>query len=136
MNIFIKIFIFIFLISSANANELSFRDSLKSGLMTFIVSSYFQSHGYGKVDSIKYDSEKKYMGVELSPEGEAQKLKIEVEKIEFAQMQESNQTKYYILLKNLTTNRIWLNRMLKDSSANAIKIPINEANYMALSAIL
>lgn len=104
--------------------------------MTFVVSTYFQGRGYGKVDSIKYDTEKKYLFVELSPEGEMQKLKIEIEKIEFLQEKENNQPKYFLLLKNLKTNRVWLNKILADTSSNGLKIPVNEQNYLALSAVL
>lgn len=104
--------------------------------MTFVVSTYFQSRGYGKVDYIKYDTEKKYLNVELSPDGEVQKLKIEIEKIEFLQEKDNNQPKYFLLLKNLKTNRAWLNKILADTSSSGLKIPINEQNYLALSAVL
>jgi hypothetical protein len=132
----LKIFLAsLLLYANVYASELSFKDDFKSNFITLIVSTYFQTKGYGRVNAIKYDTFKKNLYVEISPEGELQKLTINVEKIDILQDVGSG-SKYYILLNNLTTNRMWLNRMLKDNFNTGIKIPINEQNYIILSSIL
>lgn len=125
--------IFIFLLScSLPAADLSTMDSIRSKILTSAVSLYFKTRGYGKVENITVDTVKKTIQFSLLPEGEAQKLSVAIG----SYMTLTIDKEEYLILQNVQTNRVWLNRIFADHMSEGIKVPLGIVSKGAGSLLL
>lgn len=120
------------LLNTAQAAELSAMDSFRSKLLTSAVSLYFSSRGYGKVENVTVDTTKKNLRFTLLPEGEAQKLSVSIG----SYMTLTIDKEEYLILQNVQTNRIWLNRIFADHMEEGIKVPLGIVSKGAGSLFL
>ncbi|MDD5051540.1 MAG: hypothetical protein PHO27_02270 [Sulfuricurvum sp.] len=114
------ILVFFLLLSSVHGVELSTMDSIRSKILTSAVSLYFKSRGYGKVENVTVDTSKKMLTFNLLPEGETQRLSVVIG----SYMTLTIDKEEYLILQNVQTNRIWLNRIFADHMQEGIKVPI------------
>ncbi len=120
-----RTFIIVFLlVSSLSAFELASMDTLRSKVLSSAVSLYFQARGYGSVEDATVDTTKKTLHFILSPEGETQKLSIDIG----SYMTVTVDKQEYLILQKVQTNRIWLNRIFSDHMKDGIKIPLGAAS--------
>lgn len=98
-------------------------DSLRSKIVQTAISVYFSNQGYGSVKEVTIDSEKQQLFIQFIPEGEKEKISISVGKYE----QKRVDTKEYLILQNIQTNRLWLTRVFADHMKEGIKIPLKGA---------
>ncbi|MDD2368225.1 MAG: hypothetical protein PHQ90_02910 [Sulfuricurvum sp.] len=120
------------LFSTANSAELSTMDSIRSKILTSAVSLYFKTRGYGKVENVTVDTSKKMLSFNLLPEGETQKLSVVIG----SYMTLTIDKEEYLILQNVQTNRIWLNRIFADHMQEGIKVPIGIVSKGAGSLLL
>ncbi|HZF70818.1 hypothetical protein [Sulfuricurvum sp.] len=120
------------LFSTANAAELSTMDSIRSKILTSAVSLYFKARGYGKVENVTVDTSKKTLSFNLLPEGETQKLSVVIG----SYMTLTIDKEEYLILQNVQTNRLWLNRIFADHMQEGIKVPIGVVSKGAGSLLL
>ncbi|MDD2266175.1 hypothetical protein [Sulfuricurvum sp.] len=120
------------LFSTANAAELSTMDSIRSKILTSAVSLYFKARGYGKVENVTVDTSKKTLCFNLLPEGETQKLSVVIG----SYMTLTIDKEEYLILQNVQTNRLWLNRIFADHMQEGIKVPIGVVSKGAGSLLL
>lgn len=120
------------LVGSLQADELSTMDSFRSKVLTSAVSLYFQARGYGKVENATVDTTKKTLNFILAPEGETQKLSIVIG----SYMTLTIDSKEYLILQKVQTNRVWLNRIFADHMKEGIKIPLGTVSKGVGSLLL
>ena len=123
--------LFLFL-GSLQASDLSTMDSLRSKVLTSAVSLYFQARGYGSVENATVDTNKKTLNFILAPEGETQKLSIEIG----SYMTLTIDKQEYLILQKVQTNRVWLNRIFADHMKDGIKIPLGTVSKGVGSLLL
>jgi hypothetical protein len=128
-----KIILVLFLLftTSLNAMDLSM-DSLRSKVLTSAVALYFQSRGYGDVENITVDTNKKTLNFMLMPEGETQKLSINIGSYKTQVVDKEE----FLVLQNVQTNRTWLNRIFADHMPDGIKIPLGSGTKSVGSLLL
>lgn len=112
--------------------ELSTMDTIRSKILTSAVSLYFKTRGYGKVDNVTVDTTKKTLAFTLSPEGEKQPLNVNIG----SYMTLTIDKEEYLILQNVQTNRVWLNRIFADHMEEGIKVPIGIVSKGAGSLLL
>lgn len=117
---------------SLSATEVSTMDSIRSKILTSAVSLYFKARGYGKVENIAVDTAKKTIQFSLLPEGEPQKLSVAVG----SYMTLTIDKEEYLILRNVQTNRVWLNRIFADHMEEGIKVPLGIVSKGAGSLLL
>lgn len=115
-----------------NAAELSTMDSIRSKVMTSAVSLYFNARGYGKVDDITVDTNKKTLKFMLHPEGETQPLSVAVGSYQTLTIDKEE----YLVLQKVQTNRTWLNRIFADHMPEGIKVPLGAVSKGAGTLLL
>lgn len=120
------------LFSSLCGTELSTMDSIRSKILTSAVSLYFKARGYGKVDNVTVDTTKKTLAFTLMPEGEKQPLNINIG----SYMTLTIDKEEYLILQNVQTNRVWLNRIFADHMEEGIKVPLGAVTKGAGSVLL
>lgn len=108
------------LFGSLQAVEISTMDSLRSKILTSAVSIYFHARGYGDVENVTVDTNKKTLSFMLMPEGETQKLSINIGSYTTTIVDKEE----YLVLQKVQTNRTWLNRIFADHMPDGIKIPL------------
>lgn len=115
-----KIILFLLMMGLAGAAELSPMDVFRSKLLTSAVSFYFSAQGYGKVENVTIDTTKKSLRFILLPEGETQKLSVLIGHycIEVIDKEDT------LVLQNVQTNRLWLNRIFADHMKEGIQVPL------------
>ena len=116
--------ILLLLVGSIQAVELSTMDSFRSKVLASAVSLYFQARGYGTVQDATVDTTKKTLSFILAPEGETQKLSIDIG----SYMTVTVDKQEYLILQKVQTNRVWLNRIFADHMQEGIKIPLGTAS--------
>lgn len=104
----------------ADTNKL---DMVRSKILTTVVSLYFKAQGYGTVENVTIDTTKESLRFVLLPEGEVQKLTIMIGHYEII----SDNTKSFLVLQDIQTNRIWLTRLLADQLKEGIKISLGNS---------
>jgi hypothetical protein len=114
------------------AEEPSMMDNLRSKILTSAVSLYFHSRGYGKVENAAVDTTKKTLRFVLLPEGETQKLTIVIGHYH-TEMVNKEDT---LVLQQVQTNRVWLNRIFADHMEEGIKVPLGIASKSAGALLL
>lgn len=107
-------------VSLSNATELSQLDTFRSKLLTSAVSFYFNAKGYGKIENITVDTTKRNINFLLLPEGETQKLSVIIGQYQIKTVEKEE----VLVLQNVQTNRVWLNRIFADHMKEGIKIPL------------
>lgn len=107
-------------------------DSLRSKVLSGAVSLYFETKGYGKVENATVDSAKKTLHFTLMPEGEAQKLIIDIGKYSVKKIDGEDN----LVLQNIKTNRIWLTRFFANEMEEGLEIPMGVASKGAGSLLL
>jgi hypothetical protein len=120
----IRPFLMVLMLTFSSYAETSTMDSFRSKILTAAVSAYFEMKGYGKVDNATIDSEKKSLHFTLMPEGETQKLVIDIGSY-YTQKIDGEDT---LVLQNIKTNRIWLTRMFADHMQKGINVPLGMAS--------
>ena len=70
------------------------------------------------------DTTKKTLSFILAPEGETQKLSIDIG----SYMTVTVDKQEYLILQKVQTNRVWLNRIFADHMQEGIKIPLGTAS--------
>lgn len=108
------------LFGSLQAVDISTMDSLRSKILTSAVSIYFHARGYGDVENVTVDTNKKTLSFMLMPEGETQKLSINIGSYTTMTVDKEE----YLVLQKVQTNRTWLNRIFADHMPDGIKIPL------------
>ena len=106
--------------SLAGATELSQLDTFRSKLLTSAVAFYFNAKGYGKIENITVDTTKKNLNFLLVPEGETQKLSVMIGQYQIKTVDKEE----VLVLQDVQTNRVWLNRIFADHMKEGIKIPL------------
>lgn len=119
-----SLIILFLLVVSVEAMELPSMDSLRSKVLSSAVSLYFQARGYGTVEDATVDTTKKTLSFILAPEGETQKLSIDIG----SYMTVTIDKQEYLILQKVQTNRVWLNRIFADHMQEGIKIPLGTAS--------
>ena len=104
----------------ADTNKL---DMVRSKILTSVVSLYFKAQGYGTVENVTIDTTKKSLHFVLLPEGEVQKLTITIGHYEI----DTENSKSFLVLQEIQTNRIWLTRFLADHLKEGIKISLGDS---------
>ena len=117
---------------SVNAAEISAMDSFRSKLLTSAVALYFSVQGYGKVENVTVDTTKKTLRFILHPEGETQKLTVAIGSYTLKTIDREE----YLILQNVQTNRVWLNRIFADHMEEGIKVPLGSVSKGAGSLFL
>ncbi len=107
-------------------------DSMRSKLLSGVVSLYFETKGYGKVENATVDTVKKTLHFTLMPEGEAQKLTIDIGKYSVKKIEGEDN----LVLQNIKTNRTWLTRFFANEMEKGIEIPMGTASKRAGSLLL
>ena len=107
-------------------------DSLRSKLLSGAVSMYFETKGYGKVENATVDTVKKTLHFTLLPEGETQKLILDVGKYSVKKIEGEEK----LVLQDVKTNRIWLTRFFADHMEEGIEISLGMASKGAGSLLL
>lgn len=121
---FKRIIVSILMITSVMHAEISTMDSIRSKVLTSAVAAYFSIKGYGKVENATVDTTKKTLHFTLLPEGESQKLVIDIGSYKTQKFDGEE----YLLLQNIKTNRIWLTRMFADHMEEGINVPLGMAS--------
>jgi sporulation protein YlmC with PRC-barrel domain len=119
-----KIVLFVLCVSLVGASELSQLDAFRSKLLTSAVAFYFNAKGYGKVENITVDTTKRNLNFLLLPEGETQKLSVMIGQYQIKTMDKEE----VLVLQNVQTNRVWLNRIFADHMKEGIKIPLGNVS--------
>ncbi len=115
-----KIILVVLCMSLAGASELSQLDTFRSKLLTSAVAFYFNAKGYGKIENITVDTTKKNLNFLLVPEGETQKLSVMIGQYQIKTVDKEE----VLVLQDVQTNRVWLNRIFADHMKEGIKIPL------------
>lgn len=123
---------FMILLGSVQGGELSTMDTIRSKILNSAVSLYFSARGYGKVENITVDTTKKTLHFILLPEGETQKLAVNIG----SYMTLTIDKEEYLILRNVQTNRVWLNRIFADHMEEGIKVPLGIVSKGAGSMLL
>jgi len=119
-----KMILFVLCMSLTGASELSQLDTFRSKLLTSAVAFYFNAKGYGKVENITVDTTKRNINFLLLPEGETQKLSVMIGQYQIKTVDKEE----VLVLQNVQTNRIWLNRIFADHMKEGIKIPLGNVS--------
>lgn len=120
----IRFYIVMALLTSTLLAEISTMDSIRSKVLASAVSAYFSIKGYGKVENATVDTTKKTLHFTLLPEGENQKLVIDIGSYKTQKFDGEE----YLVLQNIKTNRIWLTRMFADHMEEGINVPLGMAS--------
>lgn len=107
-------------------------DSIRSKLLSGAISLYFETKGYGKMENATVDTVKKTLHFTLMPEGETQKLIIDIGKYSIKKI--DNEDK--LVLQNIKTNRAWLTKIFADHMSEGIKIPMGAGTKEAGALLL
>lgn len=126
------IFTVLLLVGTLQSAELSTMDTIRSKILNSAVSLYFSARGYGKVENISVDTTKKTLRFILLPEGETQKLSVSIG----SYMTLTINKEEYLILRNVQTNRVWLNRIFADHMEEGIKVPLGIVSKGAGSILL
>lgn len=126
------IFTVVLLVGTLQSAELSTMDTIRSKILNSAVSLYFSARGYGKVENISVDTTKKTLRFTLLPEGETQKLSVSIG----SYMTLTINKEEYLILRNVQTNRVWLNRIFADHMEEGIKVPLGIVSKGAGSLLL
>jgi len=98
-------------------------DKVRSKILTSVVSLYFKAQGYGTVENVTIDTTKRSLRFVLLPEGEVQKLTLTIGHYEI----DTENSKSFLVLEEIQTNRIWLTRFLEDHLKEGIKISLGDS---------
>ncbi|MDD2828186.1 MAG: hypothetical protein PHW18_01280 [Sulfuricurvum sp.] len=120
----VRPFLLLLIFAFSSYADTSTIDSFRSKILTAAVSAYFEIKGYGKVENATINSEQKTLHFTLMPEGETQKLVIDIGSY-YTQKIDGEDT---LVLQNIKTNRIWLTRMFADHMAKGINVPLGMAS--------
>jgi len=120
----LKIILFVLCVHLASASELSQLDTFRSKLLTSAVAFYFNAKGYGKVENITVDTTKRNLNFLLLPEGETQKLSVMIGQYQIKTIDKEE----VLVLQNVQTTRIWLNRIFADHMKEGIKTPLGNVS--------
>lgn len=126
------VFTVLLLVGTLQSAELSTMDTIRSKILNSAVSLYFSARGYGKVENISVDTTKKTLRFILLPEGETQKLSVSIG----SYMTLTINKEEYLILRNVQTNRVWLNRIFADHMEEGIKVPLGIVSKGAGSVLL
>ena len=107
-------------------------DAFRSKLLTSAVSMYFESKGYGKVENATVDTVKKTLHFTLMPEGETQKLIIDIGNYSVKKIDGEEK----LVLQNIKTNRIWLTKIFADHMNEGIRVPMGPGTKGAGALLL
>lgn len=107
-------------------------DTFRSKLLTSAVSIYFESKGYGKVENATVDTTKKTLHFTLMPEGETQKLIIDIGRYSVKKIDNEDN----LVLQNIKTNRTWLTKMFADHMSDGIQVPMGATTKGAGALLL
>lgn len=127
-----KIILMLLCMSLAGAAEFSQMDIFRSKLLTSAVSFYFHAQGYGKVENVTVDTTKKTLSFVLLPEGETQKLSVSIGHYCIKVIDKEER----LILQNVQTNRLWLNRIFADHMKEGIQVPFGTASMGAGALLL
>lgn len=130
----------------AFAVDLSFKDTLLSGTLKLMVSAYLSSNGFGKIENLQLDTNKKSLTATTLLEGEDKPLYLNIGRYEIVTEKSQPDTSCpckktearevsYLVLKNMATNRAWLNNMNK-KFFEQIKIPISDDKLFIFKTVL